>query len=293
MKMDLRNIIAKALGAFWILDGLLQFQPLMFGPEFTTDVLEPLFAHQPVFLHVLIQWGIDLWNTNTIITNGNAAMLQIAIGILLFFPLKSDEFKWGAWVSIVWGFIVWICGEGAGDLFTGNATFYTGAPGAVLIYMLLAWLLLNPEKFKLSLYPKIAGWLFLFGALLQLQPGFWSSDGVGEAFMTSMMDPVQTVAVIPNAISVAAGLTPVVANLLLTAFLLIIGLAILLWPNKITGSIALVFLFFVWWFGQDFGELSTLIVGVSTDPNSAPLIALLLLPLFTFSPPNQLVDNKT
>ena len=31
MDVPARNIVAKALGAFWLLDGLLQFQPLMFG----------------------------------------------------------------------------------------------------------------------------------------------------------------------------------------------------------------------------------------------------------------------
>src|SRR5690349_9087373 len=101
MNVDLRNLIAKALGSFWVLDGLLQFQPLMFGLDFPTDVLSPLFAHQPAFLHVFIQWGIDLWNTNTIVTNTSAALLQILIGVLLFFPLTSREFKWGAWISIV------------------------------------------------------------------------------------------------------------------------------------------------------------------------------------------------
>ena len=32
--------------------------------------------------------------------------------------------------------------------------------------------------------------------------------------------------------------------------------------------------------GQDFGQLSTIFTGTATDPNSAPLLILFLLPIF-------------
>jgi hypothetical protein len=44
-------------------------------------------------------------------------------------------------VSVVWSLGVWWIGEGMGDLFRGDASPVRGAPGAVLIYALLAVLL--------------------------------------------------------------------------------------------------------------------------------------------------------
>ena len=280
MESPTRNIIAKALAALWLFDGLLQFQPQMFGPSFVTNVLTPVLSNQPGFIDAIVNWGIQLWSTNMVVTDALAALLQCAIGILLFFPLSSKTFKTGLWISIVWGVVVWLCGEGAGQLLTGGASFYTGAPGAVVIYMLIATLLLIPQKVTTDWYPKIAGWIFIIGALLQLQPSLWTVDGAQGNFMVSMMDPLHPVSVLSSALYNLVGLNPMISNLLLVLVLFVIGLALILKPNKITGTITLLFLFFVWWFGQDFGQLSTLFVGTATDPNTAPLLALLLLPLF-------------
>ena len=213
--MTSKDFIAKALGAFWLLDGLLQFQPQMFGPNFVTNVLTPVLANQPGFIDTIVNWGIQLWSTNMIVTDTLAALVQCAIGILLFFPLSSKTFKTGLWISIVWGVVVWFCGEGAGQLLTGSASFYTGAPGAVVIYILIAALLLIPQKVTTDWYPKIAGWIFMFGALLQLQPSLWTADGAQGNFMVSMMDPMHTVSVLPNTLYSAVGLNPAISNLLL------------------------------------------------------------------------------
>ncbi len=275
-----REYIAKGIGLLWLLDGLLQFQPQMFGPNFVTNILSPLLNNQPAFLNLLITWGIRLWNTNTAITDTMAALLQIAIGVLLFFPLSSKTFKVGLWISIVWGTIVWLCGEGAGLLFTGGASFYTGAPGAVFVYVLIAILLLIPNKVSAEWYPKIVGWICIFGSLLQLQPSLWTTGGVQGNFMTSMMDPLHALSAWPNMLYNAVGFHPVLSNFQLALVLCIVGVLLVLKPNKIIGVIALLFLFLVWWFGQDFGQLSTLFVGTATDPNTAPLLALLMLPLF-------------
>jgi hypothetical protein len=103
--------------------------------------------------------------------------------------------------------------------------------------------------------------------------------------MVAMMDPAHFLSVLPNYIYTATGFNPVLANLLLLILLCGLGVLLVLTPDKIIGTVVLVFLFFVWWFGQDFGQLSTLIVGTPTDPNTAPLLALLLVPLFIGSNP--------
>lgn len=269
--------IARLLGAIWIFDGILQFQPGMFGQTFVTNVLAPVAQGQPAFMAAIVNWGIALWNTNTMVTDTLAGLLQVAIGVLILFPLRSKVSKAGLWISVVWSVIVWLCGEGAGLLLTGNASFYTGAPGAVVIYAIIAILLL--WQIDARLYPKVAGWLMVLGAALQLQPSLWSSDGAMANFMPAMNDPVGPFASLPNYLSNLTGLAPVEANIILAALLLVVGILLILKPNKTTGIIALVFLFIVWWLGQDFGQLSVVWTGTPTDPNTAPLVALLLIPL--------------
>jgi hypothetical protein len=274
-----KRVIAKCLGAFWILDGLLQFQPAMFGQDFVTNVLVPNLSAQPHWLYDIVNAGISLWNLNPALNNLGVGSLQIAIGLLLLFPLNDTRFKIGAWISIVWGVVVWFCGEGAGLLLTGVASFYTGAPGAVLLYVVLAALLLVPGKIRLNRLPQIAGWMFIGGALLQLQSAFWTVDGAQGTAMAAMMEPVHVLNAFPILVSNLLGVDPVVSNIILTALLFVFGIAILWKPSRATGIVTLVFLFFVWWIGQDFGMLSTFPTGTATDPQAVPILALFLLPL--------------
>lgn len=289
--MVARNLIAKILGTFWILDGLLQFQPKMFGPDFVTNVLEPTLSSQPNILHAISSFGIYLWNTNTILTNTAAALLQVVIGIFLFFPASDNKFKIALYVSVLWGSIVWLFGEGAGGLLTGSATFYTGAPGGALLYVLFAVLLLLHDRISDSWYPKIAGCILVGAAFLQLQPTFWTADGVQGVTELSTMDIFHPLTIFPMWLSNLIGLHPFSANIALTVMPLVLGLLLLYKPNRITAGITLIFLFFVWWISQDFGQLTTLFTGTSTDPNIAPLIALLLVPILV--PMLSYKDEKT
>jgi hypothetical protein len=275
---DVKRIIAKCLGVLWIIDGLLQFQPAMFGQDFVTNVLVPNLSAQPHWLYDIVNAGIFLWNLNPALNDLGVGLFQIAIGSLLLLPLSSAWFKFAARVSIIWGIVVWFCGEGAGLFLTGIASFYTGAPGAVLLYALIAALLLVPT-IQLKRFPQIAGWMFIGGALLQLQSAFWTVDGAQGAAMAAMMEPVHLLSAFPIVVSNILGVNPVVSNIVLILLLFVFGIAILWKPSRATGIAALVFLLFVWWIGQDFGMLSTFPTGTATDPETAPILALFLLPL--------------
>jgi hypothetical protein len=273
------RVLAVSLGFFWIFDGLLQFQPQMFGQYFISDVLAPNLSDQPAWMQQIINAGIHLWSVNPPVADVAAALLQVGIGVLLLFPLAGRAFKIGAWVSIVWGIVVWFCGEGAGLFLTGVASLYTGAPGAVLLYVLIAALLLFYKKVDLGWLPKIAGWIFIGAAALQVQPVFFTLDGAQGAAMAAMMETVGVLKTFPVYLSNIIGINPVAANIILILIPLAIGAALLLKPNRATGMVALVFLFLVWWVGQDFGMLSTVPWGTATDPQAAPLLGLFLVPL--------------
>ncbi len=279
-KVSLANILGKALGILWLIDGLLQLQPKMFGADFINNVLAPNLSGQPGFMRALIDFGIRVFSFNIATANWIAALLQIAIGVLLLFPIAGKKFKAGLYLSIVWGLIVWIFGEGLGNLLTGSASFYTGAPGSALVYALIATFLLMPEKIDRKFFAKIAAAILFMGAALQLQLMFWNSDGTQTMFQLSASDPVHAINSLPAIISNSLSAHPIEFNWLLIILPLLLAIALWLKPNKTTAATTIIFLFFVWWLGQDFGGLSTIWLGTATDPNTAPLIMLLVLPLF-------------
>ena len=278
-----KSVIAKCLGAIWILDGLLQFQPRMFGHYFVEQVLVPNLAGQPSFLQSIVTFGIYLWNFNPLVFDVGAGILQVVIGTLLLFPLSSAFFTAGTWISVLWGIIVWVFGEGAGLLLTSTATFYSGAPGAILLYPLLAILLLRPGSAGIELLPRIAAVLLIVAGVLQLQPMFWTQSGIQASLTASTTEPFHILSAAPKYFVHLLSLDPILGNTILVLIPLAIGVMFLLKPNQIMGYIVLAFLFLVWWWGQDFGMLTTLISGTATDPDTAPLLALFVIPCFCVS----------
>jgi hypothetical protein len=283
LNQKLINILGKGLGVFWLFDGLLQLQPKMFGIGFVNNVLVPNLTGQPAFLHSIIAWGINIFFSNIVAANSFAAALQILIGILLLLPIQGMAFKTGLYLSVVWGMVVWIFGEGLGNLFTGSASLYTGAPGAALIYAFISACLLMSKKINSRFFAKMAALILLLGAALQLQPMFWNFDGTQMVFQLSAGDAVHVINALPTFLSAMLSAHPAAFNWFLIIVPLLLAMALLLKPNRTTASVIIIFLLLVWWLGQDFGGLSTLWVGTATDPNAAPLITLLIFPmLFDF-----------
>lgn len=279
-KINTVNIIGKVLGVLWLVDGLLQLQPKMFGMDFVNNVLVPNLSNQPAFLNLLISSGIHLFSTNTVVSNSIVATLQIVIGILLLCSIESKKFKFGLYLSIVWGLVVWIFGEGLGNLFTGSASLYTGAPGAALIYAIISVCLLVPKKINTQFFAKLGALILLLGAVLQLQPMFWSSMGAQMVFQMSASDAIHAINALPNFFSNSLATHAVGFNWFLIIVPLSLSIALWFKQKKVIAIIAIIFLLFVWWLGQDFGGLLTIWTGTATDFNSALLIALLILPIF-------------
>jgi hypothetical protein len=68
--------------------------------------------------------------------DGLIGIVQVLLGIS-FLVLPDRWVKPVVIVSMVWALIVWYGGEGMSMLLTGQASIFTGAPGAVLLYPLL------------------------------------------------------------------------------------------------------------------------------------------------------------
>ncbi|MGH3471059.1 MAG: hypothetical protein ACRDPG_03310, partial [Nocardioidaceae bacterium] len=133
-----------ALGLLWILDGALQFQPFMFTSGLSNGVIAPAGQGQPIYISSGVGWAADLILAHPVVLDALFATLQIAIGLGL---LLRATVRPALVASICWAFGVWYFGEGAGGIASGHADMLTGAPGAVLLYAVLAaaaWPARNP-----------------------------------------------------------------------------------------------------------------------------------------------------
>jgi hypothetical protein len=267
-KWDLRRVLMVGLGGFWLVDGILQLQPAMFTNAFVNTVLAPNVQNQPYMIGDAVTFGTQLFGAHPVWFNLVAALIQILIGALLVLPLSEAAQRAGLWLSVVWAFVIWIFGEGFGLIVTGNATFYTGAPGSALIYLLIALALLFSFYKKL---PLVAGIIFLFGAFLNMLPMFW------QPAMLSMLSMTPSVA---GALGSVGSAWAIPGNLIAVDLLLGIGVFLVLVPNRTVAWVTIIFLLIVWWLGQGFGGLQTFPWGTATDPNSAPLLILCLAPIF-------------
>ncbi|MCY0877494.1 MAG: hypothetical protein OWU84_00890 [Firmicutes bacterium] len=272
-----RDWLIHGLGALWLLDGLLQAQPLMVT-RFLGGVVAPLISGQPAPVAWLIGVGMRLWSLSPILWNVVAEFTQIGIGLGLLFGRPDRGQRVALWVSLLWGTIVWIGGEGLGGIFAGGG-WLTGAPGSVFLYMCAALLLLGPRQWWEGGRPRhilrrflVGLWLLLL--VLQAWPpaGWWTGTVLGGYVlsMASMPQPALFSAPL-YAWAHSLALHPVIWNALLCASLAILAV---LWVTRPDSRwvwwATLLWVFLGWWLGQDFGVLG----GMGTDPNSGAILLL-------------------
>jgi hypothetical protein len=271
-----RRRVRIALGVLWILDGALQLQPFMFGRGFAREVIAPAGDGQPAFVESAVNWAADLVSANPVPWDVVFAGVQILIGVGILLPRTV---KVALLASLVWSGGVWLFGEGLGGLASGHADLLTGAPGAVLLYAVLAAGIWPPVRESGDTRP--AWWLpvawgvlWVGGAALQLLPGQNKIGDVSGTLRDNAVDAPSWLAHLDH--SAASGLTsvgtPVVVALV--AVQAAVGLAAL--PRgalrDVAGWAGIVVSVLFWVYGQSVGELWT---GQSTDPNTAPLVILL------------------
>ena len=170
-----RRGIQIALGLLWLLDGVLQLQPGMFTASFASNVIAPAAEGQPAFVSAPMHFVITIFLLQPALFNALAALTQLGLGLLILWKRTSNL---GLWCSVGWGLFVWYIGEGLGGLAGGHALLLMGAPGAALIYVLLALGVRTPKKPRSPGGLRPAYWLLVawaglwtLGSIYQLLPG--------------------------------------------------------------------------------------------------------------------------
>jgi hypothetical protein len=93
-----------ALGLFWLLDGLLQFQSYMYSHAFLAEVVEPTADMQPAWAGQPIFWAAHLVGHDLALWNTLFALTQCGIGLGL---LHRSTVKPALLLSFAWAFVVW------------------------------------------------------------------------------------------------------------------------------------------------------------------------------------------
>ncbi|HEY6538612.1 MAG TPA: SCO family protein [Candidatus Dormibacteraeota bacterium] len=281
-RLPARIFLRRAIGIIWIVDGLLQAQPAMPG-SFAKNVVGPLGAGQPHLLANLLNWEVYFWQAHPLDLAVATVFVQVGLGVSILAGGDSKLGRAALWGSIAWGLFVWVGGEALGALMIPGTTELMGAPGAVLVYVAAAALLLAPLRIWANgqVYRGIrigVGAVLLFGAILQAIPweGFWTGRGLSAMFLA--MGRVPQPGFLSGPVLGAAHLAqaqPVLLNSIFIVVLAALGLGLVSGrvPRRWTIA-ALVWLAITWWVGQDFGALGS---KTATDPNLSPLLAVMLI----------------
>jgi hypothetical protein len=134
---DTRRVLQLALAGLWLLDALLQYQPMMFSRAFG-QTLAATADGNPRFIARPITWDATLIQRHAVALNVVFATIQLLLGLGIAF---RPTVRLALAASVAWAVGVWWFGEGLGGVLTGTASPVTGAPGAAILYALLAVLL--------------------------------------------------------------------------------------------------------------------------------------------------------
>ena len=272
-----RRNIQIVLGLLWLLDGVLQLQRQMFTSNFANQVIVPNAQSQPLIVRGPIHFAVHIILLHPAFFDACFALIQLSLGVLILYKRTA---KYGLLGSIVWGLGVWYFGEGLGGLLTGNASLLMGAPGAALLYAVIALGVL-PSKTEKKEDAKPAPWLaiawviiWLGGATLQLMQGQNRTTDLASMIGNMASGAPAWLGSLDHTVSQHLALSGnwIIAVLVIVEAL--IGILILL-PHHLR-SVAVIFGTFLalyfWVLGQGLGMYYS---GLATDPNTAPLIILL------------------
>ncbi len=270
------------LGCIWLLDGALQLQPFMFTKGFAHGIIAPSASGQPFFVAGPVEWNARLIAGHPALLNGLFASIQLLLGLGFLFRRSA---RLAIVSSVLWAGGVWYLGEGLGGLAGGHMTALLGAPGAAVLYMVLALAAwpgprdpsshkhpdrrLRPPQWILGVWATLwAGF-----ALLNVLPPNISFRTISSELTTNASMVPSWLAVIDRGSSSAVHTLGFGAVVITMALELAIGLLVV--KGGVLRTVALwagiVVAVLYWGVGQGFGQLFS---GQATDPSTGPLLVM-------------------
>jgi hypothetical protein len=282
-RLDARRALQLGLAAIWLLDGVLQYQSFMYTKAFG-QMLAGTAQGNPSVIARPITWDATLVEHHLVLLNTIFATIQLLLGLgIAFRPTVRIALA----ASIAWAIGVWWFGEGLGGILDGGASPLNGAPGAVIIYALIAVLLRPADRDASARFVAAravgahvarALWLVLWLSLayFALTPANRAPQAVNG--MIAGMDsgePGWLSAIERGGASLVAN-QGLAASVVLAVALAVIAVGVYL-PlpfARATLILAIVVALVIWVVAEAFGGI---LAGGGTDPNSGPLLVLLAL----------------
>lgn len=274
---DVGRSLQTALGLFWLLDGGLQFQSFMYSKGFI-QMLTGMTAGQPSWLASSMSWSAHTVGNNLTVFNTMFALVQVAIGLGLLFRPTARVALLG---SIAWALFVWWFGEAFGMMFMSMASPLTGAPGAVSLYGLMAFIAWPAGRPGGLL--GIKGVKVAWAILWVLMAWLWleapsSNPGAITSAINAAPSGMSWLSTVQNWAASAASGNGVPIAFVASAASLTIGLGVAVgWHARTLLKLSVVLSLAYWVLGQGFGGI---VQGGATDPNSGPLFVLLACVLY-------------
>jgi hypothetical protein len=280
---DGRRTLQLALATIWLADGILQLQSFFFTKKFGLQMISGMSQGNPSIIARPITWWGTTIGHHAVLTDAIFAVTQTTIAVVIAW---RPTVKIGLAVSIVWAVGVWWVGEGLGGVLNGTANPVNGAPGAVMIYALLA-VLLWPSDRAGQRAPFTAAravgapvakflWLALWGSLsyFAVLGANRSSRGLHNLITTEADGEPGWVAWLDHHVASMVDHHGLAVTVMLAILLLVVAIGTYLprsFANATLALAAMIGLTF-WVVGENFGALFT---NRATDVNSGPLLILL------------------
>ena len=277
---DLRRRLQLVLAGIWLLDAVLQYQSFMFTKAFA-QMVGATAAGNPAVIADPITWSARLIGNHFVVMNAIFATIQLLLGLgIAWRPTVRIALA----ASIVWSLAVWWLGEGLGSVLTGGASPVNGAPGAVIIYALLAVLLWPVARDRTA--PFVAGravgahaaraaWLVLWVSLayFALTPASRAPQATSSMISGMASGEPSWLAWIDNHAASTLSHDGLAVSIVLAIALAVVAAGVYLPPQAARATLVLALaLAAAIWLAEGLGGILT---GSGTDPNSGPLLALL------------------
>jgi len=281
---DVRRVLQLALAAIWLLDALLQYQSFMYSTAFS-QMIGATASGNPGAVASPITWDATLVSHHAVLLNSIFATIQLLLAIGIAW---RPTVRLALAASIAWALGVWWFGEGLGMILTSGASPVNGAPGAVIIYALLAVLLWPADRAGMpapftaarAIGAPVARalWLVLWLSLayFALLPANRTPQGLNSMIAGMESGEPGWLAALDRGAASLVAHQGLAASIVLAIALAVIAVGVYLPASaaKPILALAIVASAAIWVFGEAFG---TILTGGGTDPNSGPLLILLAL----------------
>jgi hypothetical protein len=281
---DERRSLQLVLATIWLLDGILQLQPFMFTRQFGTTMLAPMAERNPGPVAHSISWAAHVIANHSVTTDASFAVIQILLGLAIAW---RPTVKAGLVASIVWAVTVWWFGEGLGGVVAGTANAVSGAPGAVLLYAVLAVVLWPSDRIAGASFQAARAvgehvarllWVALWGglALVAVLGSNRSPEGLRHEVQRMSAGEPRWLASLDQRVANLLSHRGLGVSIALSVVLAVIALSVYLpfRPARMAVGLAVAVAVVIWILGENFGQVFS---GSATDLNSGPLLALFAL----------------